>query len=130
MVGGLDPRYEKRDVRFRPDSKSGVGGCPLQARYEKQRGGGVCCTLQAQFERRGAGGGGGWLADEGEVHYVGHYYLLNSARFTIDFRNFSAKIWGAKAPPPPPPLSTPLLGKRARYYCYKWLQLNISFDWK
>ena len=61
-------------------------------------GGGACCTI-----RKAGGGGGGWgggsgcLADEREVHFIRGqlYYLLNSARFTIDFRNFnnsSAKI--------------------------------------
>ena len=64
MVGGLDPRYEKRGwgcvSALGPIQKRGGGGCSLQARYEKRRGeggGGVCCTLQAQFER-GVGGGG------------------------------------------------------------------------
>ena len=58
MVGGLDPRYDKR----------GVGGR---------------CTLQAQYERRGGGGGGGsCLAEEGEVPYMkGQLYdVLNIAQ--------------------------------------------------
>ena len=48
-----------------------VGG--LDPRYEKLGGGG--------------GGGGGLLRDEGEIHFIEGrlYYLLNSARFTIDY---------------------------------------------
>ena len=39
-----------------------MGCCPLQARYEKQGGGGGgggCCPFKARYEKRGGGGGGG-----------------------------------------------------------------------
>ena len=52
-------------VRFRPDTKSGVGwGCGWGCGC-----GCMCCTLQAQYERRG-----GCLAEEGEVPYMKEIY--------------------------------------------------------
>ena len=55
VVGGLDPRYDKRGggggggaVRFRPDTKSGGLGGMLSALGPIRGGGGGCCTLQAQ----------------------------------------------------------------------------------
>ena len=59
VVGGLDPRYEKRRggggdaVRFKPDSKSGGGG---------GGGGGVLYTSGTIRKAGPGGGGGGCLA--------------------------------------------------------------------
>ena len=89
VVGGLDPRYEKWVgggggllSAFGPIQKA--GGLSASGPIRKAEGGRVCSTLKVQFERRE---GGGCLADEGEVHYIEGqlYYLLNSARFTIDY---------------------------------------------
>ena len=76
MVGGLDPRYDKRGVgavRFRPDTKSGAGRVVVV----------VSCTLHAGTIRK-AGGGGGCLAEEGEVPYM-KVQLDDLLRFTIDY---------------------------------------------
>ena len=59
--GGLRPAIRNAGggaVRFRPDTKSGGRGCcPLQAQYEKRRGGGGggWCPFKARYKKRGEG---------------------------------------------------------------------------